>query len=245
MSAAPPDLDSVIVPKGGVIFDQGDPGDCAYLIERGAVEIIVDREAGPITLAERRQGEIFGEMAIIDNEPRSAKALAAEDTELFAITREQFARRMDTSDPILRLCLNVVMRRFRETMAELRGDAPPAPTDADAPATPHIAIHEGAAEAIEEIKLERELRNAITRKDFEMHYQPIVDLSKGWIAGFESLVRWRHEQRGLISPYVFIPTAETTGLIIPLGRLCMEQACVAQTRFGVVAGVSCAPTTSP
>ncbi len=234
MSVVPPVLDAVIVPQGATVFRQGDPGACAYLIERGAVEITIEKDGDPLRLAERRKGEIFGEMAIIDNKPRTATATALEDTELFLITPEQLSRRIELSDPILRLCLSVVMDRFRETMAKLHGEQAATAPEAVAP---NVNVHAGAAKAIEEIKLERELRHAIDRKDFEMYYQPIVDLASGKLAGFEALVRWRHENRGLVSPYVFIPTAETTGLIIPLGRICMEQACVAQTRFGVTAGL--------
>lgn len=234
MNVVPPDLDAVIVPAGATVFRQGDPGACAYLIERGTVQITIEKAGAPLVLAERRKGEIFGEMAIIDNKPRTATATALEDTELFLITPDQLSRRIQLSDPILRLCLTVVIDRFRETMAKLHGEKGEAVAETVAP---NVNVHAGAAEAIEEIKLERELRHAIDRKDFEMYYQPIVDLGSGRLAGFEALVRWRHENRGLVAPYVFIPTAETTGLIIPLGRICMEQACVAQTRFSVAAGI--------
>jgi diguanylate cyclase (GGDEF)-like protein/PAS domain S-box-containing protein len=75
------------------------------------------------------------------------------------------------------------------------------------------------------LEMETELRTAIADQAFELHYQPIVDLSTNRIVSVEALVRWRHPERGLIPPSAFIPLAEATGLIVPLGRLVTETAC--------------------
>jgi EAL domain-containing protein (putative c-di-GMP-specific phosphodiesterase class I) len=74
-------------------------------------------------------------------------------------------------------------------------------------------------------QLERDLRNALANGEFELFYQPIVRLKDDSISGFEALLRWRHPQRGMISPAEFVPVAEEMGLIIPLGEWVLRTAC--------------------
>ena len=80
-------------------------------------------------------------------------------------------------------------------------------------------------EALERLELEADLRHAIERNEFTLRYQPIVLLHTGEIAGVEALVRWNHPTRGMMSPLTFIPLAEETGLIVPLGRWVVREAC--------------------
>ena len=75
------------------------------------------------------------------------------------------------------------------------------------------------------LQLETELEQALQRGDFELAYQPIVSTSSNVVFGFEALVRWRHPERGVISPLDFIPIAEQTGFIVPLGRWILNEAC--------------------
>ena len=85
---------------------------------------------------------------------------------------------------------------------------------------PHM--HEAAVTRME---LKGDLEQAIANQDFELHYQPIVDLRGGHVTGVEALVRWRHPERGLVLPTEFIPIAEETGLVVPLGRWVIGEAC--------------------
>jgi diguanylate cyclase (GGDEF)-like protein len=87
-------------------------------------------------------------------------------------------------------------------------------------------------DAIDRLQLESDLRQGIEAEEFLLYYQPILCLKTDRIAGFEALVRWQHHERGFVSPASFIPLAEETGLILPLGQWIFQQAChqIAQWR---------------
>lgn len=80
-------------------------------------------------------------------------------------------------------------------------------------------------QTLELLQLESDLRLALERQEFCLHYQPIISLATGRLTGFEALVRWQHPQQGLISPTKFIPVAEDTGLIVSLGEWVLHEAC--------------------
>jgi EAL domain-containing protein (putative c-di-GMP-specific phosphodiesterase class I) len=88
--------------------------------------------------------------------------------------------------------------------------------------------------------LEADLRQGLARSELLVHYQPVVD-HQGKLVGAEALARWRHPQRGMISPAEFIPLAEQTGLILPLGQAVLRSACTQ-----LICGLSTKPRpTSP
>jgi len=90
-----------------------------------------------------------------------------------------------------------------------------------------FVFYEAAMEATtsESMRLERDLRLAIERQEFELHYQPEIDTRTGQLVATEALVRWRHPERGMLGPNEFIPMAEETGLILPLGEWVLHTAC--------------------
>ncbi len=92
--------------------------------------------------------------------------------------------------------------------------------------------------------IEADLRNALSAGQLELHYQPLVDISGNRVSGFEALLRWRHPTRGMIPPGDFIPIAEATGLIIPIGEWALRTACAeaATWRDGITIAVNLSAT---
>jgi diguanylate cyclase (GGDEF)-like protein/PAS domain S-box-containing protein len=88
-----------------------------------------------------------------------------------------------------------------------------------------------ASRGLEALTLESQLRQGLQRQEFFVVFQPQIDLRSDALAGYEALVRWRHPQRGLVSPAEFIPLAERTGLIVPLGEFVLREACLAAMRL--------------
>jgi diguanylate cyclase (GGDEF)-like protein len=91
--------------------------------------------------------------------------------------------------------------------------------------------------------LEQDLRKALAAGEFELHYQPVVNLASNDVSGFEALIRWRHPERGMVPPAAFIPVAEEIGLISVLGEWAIRQACAAAVKWpdGIRVAVNLSP----
>ena len=198
---------------GEDIIRIGDAGRNAYFIENGSVEVTLPGKDGIEVLAKMGRGEIFGEMSIIDDAPRSATVTAKENTEVIVIELSRYMQSLESSNPMMHLILRLVLSRFRQAGPQTNDGITTSVTE-------NNSMNEIRSLALGKIRFEREMRDGLKAKEFEIHYQPIIGLRDGKIAGFEALMRW-HKGNEFISPGHFIPLAEETGLIVELGRVAL------------------------
>ncbi len=200
---------------GDEIVRIGDHDHNAFFIESGRVEVSIERDGQKLVVAELDDGEIFGEMSLIDDGPRSATVTALIDTEVIVIERARMIKPLSSIDPMMNLLLRVVLTRFRKSQNQVAGVRLKSEDDSD-------SLDKIRSLAFTRISGEKTLREALDAQQFEMHYQPIIDLEGGHIAGFEALIRWRKPEGGFVSPVEFIPLAEQSGLIVEMGRWVLE-----------------------
>lgn len=198
---------------GMVIFKEGDPGNSAYIIEEGSVEVSVSSTHQ----ARIFKGELFGEIALIDQQPRTATVRAAENTVLIPIPRELVKELLEKTDPVVRHLLLIILERYRSTRNQPAFD-PTRSTVFRRDTTRGVAT--------EHLSLAHDITEALREEQFEMFYQPICDLPNGRLAGFEALIRWHHPVKGMVSPMDFLLVAEQTGQIREIGLWTLERACL-------------------
>lgn len=201
---------------GEILFEAGDPPSTAFLVEAGEVLVYVRGPDGIVELARLGRGDLLGEMAVLDRAPRTASARALCDCVLMPIDAAQLRERLDDADPIVRALLRSQLQRYRGALGVLGGSPETDPDGAQRSIAPTSPIGVDAA-AIDKIRLETQLREALARGELEVRYQPLLEIGSARIAGYEALVRWQHPTRGPVSPAEFIRLAEETSLIVPVG----------------------------
>ena len=201
---------------GEVLYRQGDPSDCAWLVERGTIELVSVQGRREISHGVLGPGELLGELGMLDGAPRSATAIARGDAVLLAIEHDQFLDRLSSGDPIVRTLVDSLLRRTRSIIASL-------PADTALPAE-DIACEDSAERSgIDKIRLEAQLRDALDTGTLEVRYQPLFDIPAGRVTSYEALVRWDLPGRGAVSPAEFIKLAEETSLIVPVGEYVLDR----------------------
>lgn len=201
-----------------VLFTEGEQGECAYLIERGSVQIFIKKDDGEIPLRVLGEGEIVGEMSLIENNLRSACCRAMTDGQAIIITKEQLLDRINVIDPIIKLILKAMLERLRTQNDILRNKKIPAHKP-----TPSIAITKEKKIALDRITLEHKIACGLEDDEFLPYYQPIYDLSKEAIVGCEALMRWHSKEQGVVSPAVFMDAMDSSPMIIRAGKMMIEK----------------------
>ena len=206
------------------VFQNGDSGDAAYVIESGCVEVLVGSGDDLRRVAMLAQGAMFGEVALLDHQPRTATVRTLVPTTLVRIDRAHVEELLVRADPVIQYLMRLLLERFRSFSGKGADGNPQAASESSGPTAnnqPSVDLH---ASAVRTLSLAHDLSDAIDHHQLELFYQPIVLLSDATLVGYEALIRWRHPQLGLVSPDEFIPLAEKTGLIHRIGQWVLKRA---------------------
>ena len=214
-----------------IIFRYGDQGDCAYLIECGSVLIFVTRGDSDIPVKVLGEGEVFGEMSMIDGSLRATSSRSLTDTELVTVSRDQLLDRINSADPVVRLLMRALLEKFRAQNDTLAAGG-------TAPANPNLLpgekIDQEKREALNRLELENRIATALKHDQLVPFYQPIYDLNTREIKGCEALVRWISNDGDVIPPMLFIDILEQSTLVLRAGRRIIEKCFADLTRLQTV-----------
>lgn len=214
-------MERVYLKLNEVLFNEGDPPTVAFLIESGEIEISTNQDGTRLILSKLYAGDLLGEMAVIDDAPRTATATALSDCVLFQIDRTQISERLAGTDPIVRALLEGQLKRYRGALAAMQGKG----------FSNDVGVTVSESLGVGKIRLESQLREALNTGGLDVRYQPLLHVQSNKIAGYEALVRWNHPERGPISPVEFVALAEETSLIVPVGEYVFDTACAAVKTF--------------
>jgi len=221
------------LPAGAVIFQEGEAGDRAYIVDSGEVGVSTKVKDRDVRFAIAQHGDILGEMALIDDGVRTATATVVSDAELIVIPKEYIHRLIGTADPTVNLLMQIVLQRYREMKGHF--DTISAGGSIESievkPKLENDRLKEQTEMAVRRVTEEQRLREALDNNEIRLFYQPIVDLETGTILGCEALIRWQDPERGLVPPIQFIALAEETGLIEPIGHWIFSEAHQAVNEF--------------
>jgi diguanylate cyclase (GGDEF)-like protein/PAS domain S-box-containing protein len=170
-------------------------------------------------------------LVIVDDLPDEASAVAAAQRVLDAVSRPYQLRGREI---VVRASVGVACSgEHAQTPEELLRDADAAMYEAKARGGNRLAVFSDATRlrVVERMAIEQDLHRALRDGELFLEYQPMIELRTGHVVGVEALVRWRHPDRGILLPGRFIPVAEETGLIVPIGETVLEQACAQAVRW--------------
>ena len=205
----------ITIAKDTVLFKQGEAGDCAYVVESGKVLVYLEIDQKIVPLTQIKKGEIFGEMSLIDSLPRSASVKAVEDTVLNVVTKDQLIERFQGSDQLVQLLLKVMMNRVRKNNSSL--------THVSTGTDDSAGHDETFLDGFENLKFENRLNEALNNQEFEMFYQPIINMQNNMVVGCEALIRWKDPVIGYIQPDKFIDFLENSSLMVSVGHWIFER----------------------
>jgi EAL domain-containing protein (putative c-di-GMP-specific phosphodiesterase class I) len=228
------------LPAGGVLFAEGDAPSTAYLVEAGTLEISTRVRGQRRVLGRVGPGELLGEMAVFDAGPRSGTAIAVADSVLYAIDPEQVSERLAKTDPVIRALIASLLGRYRGMLEAYRLPEPRWP--GLAPIASFEGVHANALvhadgdaavhpAGVDKLRLESQLREALAHDALDVRYQPILDIARNRVAGYEALIRWHHPDRGPVSPLQLVGLAEESALIVEVGEYVFDTACAAVRRL--------------
>lgn len=205
----------ITIAKDTVLFKQGEAGDCAYVVESGIVLVYLEIDQKVVPIAQIKKGEIFGEMSLIDSHPRSASVKATEDTVLNVVTKDQLIERFSHSDQLVQLLLKVMMNRVRKNNSSL--------SQVSLGLEDTCGTDDAMLDGFENLKFENRLQEALNNQEFEMFYQPIVNMQNNMVVGCEALIRWKDPVIGYIQPDKFIDFLENSSLMVSVGLWIFER----------------------